>query len=1076
VRKYNNQVLKALLLAGSASTFAIAAPAMAQADVDCSLTPNDPACESTRIVVTGSRIAGDFESTSPMVTVSEGILEQSATSAIESNLNRLPQFVPAQTPTGGADIQPTATNTPGAATISLRGVGANRNLVLIDGRRGTPSNASGVVDISTIPSAAIERIEVISGGASATYGADAIAGVTNFILKKNFEGLELDGSASITQEGDNFEYSLSGIMGADFDDGRGNVSIAMSMNTREANYQRDRSWYRDLWADPNVGGTQFFIPAPGVSFEPGTVADYRTIFPNAPAAPGNVTVYFRPDGQAFTIGANPAPTQPAQNFGNSFAPLDDPRFKQTINGAVGANNTNLYLILPLTRYNMFMRGNYEITDNIGVFAQGLFSHVETYTRNEPSPAVNGWTVNIDPTQIDAGLLPPQLETLLASRTRPVVAGEAGYITPVAGQPAPTQPRVSAANDTFRLQSLLADDRETFTDVMTYNMTAGLEGTIPGTNFSWEAFVSHGISATQSRQTGINSLSRFQAVVGAPNFGQGFIQQGNAGSPNFLFGSSTATCTSGLNFYNPPAGGFSEDCLEAIRADLKNRSEVEQTIAEFNISGGLFELPAGEVGIAVGGSFRQLDYEFVNDTLTTQGRSFLDQAQGIYPSGNVYAGYDTHELYGELLIPLLSDIPGIQQLNLEVGGRMSDYNTTGTSYTYKILGDWEVTDWMRIRGGYNRAERAPNIGELFLAAQQTFGANSVGDVCSLANPNSFSANQVGDAFAGGNANGALVQQVCRIQMEATGNVDADDEYYAGVQSPAGAGNAFPTTVGNINLRPEKGSTWTAGVVLTSPFDNELLSRLRLSVDWFDIKIDDAIGEEAVGLVVQRCYDPALNPAFASGNAATIAASPNCLLSPRNATGALGNVQRTFVNGGEVHVQGIDAALNWGFDVGPGAVSLGVNANYLIDFESRGTPSLPLVDYVGTTGTTQNGLNAVSYEYRILGNLGYAVGPVFLGLQWEHKPAVEDALEAITGTATPTTGFPSYNLFHLNGTYALTDDVNLRFGVDNLLNEAPPLGGINTAANPSLGQLSGGGFNSNQYDTNGRRFYFGANLKF
>src|SRR5690606_27141103 len=144
--------------------------------------------EAPPIIVTGSRIQRqDYNANSPTVTVDEALLENSSTAAVEVNLNKLPQFTPAQTPTAGGDIQPTATNTPGAATISLRGLGSNRNLVLLDGRRSTPSNASGVTDISTIPAAAIERVEIISGGASATYGADAIAGVTNFILKKNFQ-------------------------------------------------------------------------------------------------------------------------------------------------------------------------------------------------------------------------------------------------------------------------------------------------------------------------------------------------------------------------------------------------------------------------------------------------------------------------------------------------------------------------------------------------------------------------------------------------------------------------------------------------------------------------------------------------------------------------------------------------------------------------------------------------------------------------------------------------------------------------------------------------------------------------
>jgi iron complex outermembrane recepter protein len=1030
----NQRVFKALLLAGGASAIGMAFPAMAQ---------DDNAEEEDRIVVTGSRIATqDYNSNSPMVTVDSSLLEQSSTSAIESNLNRLPQFTPSKTPTQGGDIQPTATNTPGGATISLRGIGANRNLVLIDSRRGTPGNASGVVDISTIPSAAIERVEIISGGASATYGADAVAGVTNFILRDNFEGLELDGQIGITQEGDGFEYQIGGIMGSDLADGRGNVSIAMSINTREANYQRDRSWYREQWADPNIGGTQFFIPAPGFS-SAGNLPDYRTVFPNAPASPPSTTVYFDPQGRAFTIGANGT----NQNFGNSRAPLSDPRYKSSINGAVGTNNTNLYLILPLKRYNMLARGNYEINDWIGVFGQASFSHVSTYTRNEPGPAVNGWTVNIDPTRINLNELPADMRTLLASR------------------PSPNAP--------FTVQALLFDDRETFTDVTTFNMTAGLQGSVPGTDFAWEAFVSHGLSETYAKQTGIYSLARFQTVMSAPNFGRGFSAQGNQGAPNFGFGASRATCTSGLNLFSPPANGFSNDCLEAIRADLKNRGQMTQTIAEANISGSLFDLPAGSVGIALGASFREQHYEFDNDTLTTQGRSFQDQALGIYPSGNVDASYDTHELYGELLIPLLSDIPLIQQLNLELGGRWSDYSTTGTSYTYKILGDWEVTDWLRFRGGYNRAERAPNLGELFLAAQQTFGVNTAGDPCSLANPLAFSANQTGDAFAGGNANGARVQAICRIQMEASGNPTADDDYYAGVQGNGTFGFAFPTTVGNPNLVPEVADTWTAGMVINSPFESAALSRLRLSLDWFSIKVDKAIGEQTVAIALQQCYDPALNPAFAGSNA-DVAASQFCQLVPRNATGALGNVSRTYVNNGRFKVSGIDLQLDWGADIGPGAVNLNVIGNYLMDFKSSGLPVLPLVDYTGTLGTAENGLNGGNYEYRVFTTLGYTMGPAYIGLQWQYQPSIEDTGEALAPTAT--SGYPSYSLFNLNTSYTLSDTVRLRFGVDNLLNKAPPTGGVNTAANPALGQLAGGAFNTLYYDTNGRRFYLGANFQF
>ncbi len=174
--------------------------------------------------------------------------------------------------------------------------------------------------------------------------------------------------------------------------------------------------------------------------------------------------------------------------------------------------------------------------------------------------------------------------------------------------------------------------------------------------------------------------------------------------------------------------------------------------------------------------------------------------------------------------------------------------------------------------------------------------------------------------------------------------------------------------------------------------------------------------------------------------------------------------------------IDIALDLGVDVGPGTVNLNVLANYLIGFESAGLPTNPMVDFVGTGGTTENGLNAGSYEYRVLTTLGYTWDGFYLGMQWQHLPAIEDATEAQFGISTPTTGYPSYNLFNLNGSYAVTDAINLRFGVDNLFNKRPPLGNRNVSLDGTGPTLPGGSFNTLFYDTNGRRFYFGANLQF
>ena len=488
----------------------------------------------------------------------------------------------------------------------------------------------------------------------------------------------------------------------------------------------------------------------------------------------------------------------------------------------------------------------------------------------------------------------------------------------------------------------------------------------------------------------------------------------------------------------------------------------------------------------------MDYEFINDTLTTQGRSFLDQALGIYPSGDAFGFIDVKEVYGEMLVPILADIPFIQEFNLELGGRMSDYSTTGTSYTYKVLGDWRVNDWLRFRGGYNRSERAPNIGELFLAAQQTFGINNRGDVCSTLNPNVFSANPATNA---GGAGGALdVEATCRALMDMASD-GAAEQYYGSpnlgtvttTQATGSFGFAFPTLVGNENLVPEKADTWTAGVVVNSPFASGALSRLRLSVDFYDITIKDTIGAQTVGAVQQQCYDPAFNPLItgASGSeAAARAAAMNqfCQLVPRNGTGALGNVKITYANSGRVHLRGIDAQVDYGLDVGPGSLTFNSVLNYQMDFETSALfPDLPTIDYVGTTGAGENGLNANVFEYRLFTTVGYNLGPARIGLQWQHYPSLEDGGEASTPGGTPNTApYPSYNLFSLNGSYSINDAMNVRFGVDNLFNKAPPVGAFNpnvtaeTAA--QNGQLAGGGFLTGVHDTNGRRFYVGANIQF
>jgi iron complex outermembrane receptor protein len=1054
-------VLLALLLGTTLMTASFATQALAQDNEDEEFLLED-------MVVTGSRILrNNMDSASPIVTVDERLFDQSSTLAIETQLNKLPQFTPTiDIPTSGGDIQPTARNTPGEATIALRGLGANRSLVLVNGRRGTPSNGMGVMDINTIPIAAIEYVEAISGGASAVYGADAMAGVVNFIMKDDFVGLEIDAQAGINQEGDNFEYQVSGVWGSDLADDRGNVMMAFSYNNRDDALQGDRDWYREAWADPSKAGTQFWAPYTAIGFG----------FSNLPTAAAlneamgvtgftdpvlNVTVYDDFKGNAFTgfgmactpVSATGVPAAEAAGIIDNYAA------KVQNNGCLGYNNIKNYLIFPMDRYNMYTQGNFEITDRIGVWGQAYFSNVNTHTIQEPGViTTTGENVPIYP-EYNREALPDELLDILDSR------------------PDPDAP--------FGLQWTLPRNRETLSSTQTFNVTGGFEGLIPGIEWTWEAFYSYGQTSTFSQGLGYASLERTRTVVGGvidyaddgspifydgyKNFGQGFEMVGNEEGGGV--GGATVTCTSGFNPF--VESGITEDCWDAIKADIKTHMIMEQTIWEANTQGRILDLPAGELRGAIGISHRKNVFKFISETINSEGVSFNDQILGLNPAQDSFGKIGVKEYYAELLIPVLSDLPFIKQLNLELGGRYSDYNTTGGSETYKILADWRANDWLRFRGGYNRAERAPNIAELFLNPEMIFAAYSGGDPCSTLNVNSYSANP--DL----NPNYYEVITLCGEKMEGTGNPDADFEYYgddyrviredpslATNQPTATFGFLWPINVGNPNLTPEVADTWTLGAVFNSDFDDPWLSDLRVSIDYYSIEITDAIGQQSGGLVMRQCLDPLFNPTFDPD-------SPYCDGMPRDfRNGGVGQLRTSFYNNGAFETSGIDLNVNWGMDVGPGRLSVNANVNYLLDKSSTELSAVdPLIDYTGTFGPVQNGLNGNSYEWRTLTSIGYYWGDLNVTLRHDYKSSIE---QAVVAQGLPgSSGASGYHLFDLLGNYALTNNLWLRFGCENVLNEEPPVIGVNE--NDPNG-MYGGVFNAQNYDTVGRRFYLGARVNF
>jgi outer membrane receptor protein involved in Fe transport len=333
-----------------------------------------------------------------------------------------------------------------------------------------------------------------------------------------------------------------------------------------------------------------------------------------------------------------------------------------------------------------------------------------------------------------------------------------------------------------------------------------------------------------------------------------------------------------------------------------------------------------------------------------------------------------------------------------------------------------------------------------------------------------------------------------------------------RQPTGGGFAFSYAIGNqyyrehVNpnatpLKSEIADTWTAGAVIQAPFRSGPLSRLNLTVDYFNIKIKDPISAIGAGALLIRCVSPTYNPAAAGVSAggvgsaqsraaaqAAIQAStcPDIVRNPTVDQGNFGQLNSaqilgTYGNDGEIKLSGIDATLSWSSDVGPGTLFLNLNGNYMLDFKVQDFAGQPFVDYVGTTGTTALGVNSnASFEYRLFGTIGYNFGPANLSLQWQHIPKTEDGGEArfLNGLApagTDNAGLPTYDLFSLNGSYQVNDVVRLRFGIDNLFNRKPPITGIDVNVNPANGELPGGSY-SLLHDVQGRRFSFGATVRF
>lgn len=1027
--------------------------------------------EVEEVVVTGSRIVRrDFEANSPILTVDAERFEESSTIAIESVVNQLPQFVPAATQfesdgqgTGG--YLGGATRTPGASTLSLRGLGVNRNLVLLDGRRAMPVNANMAVNINTIPSAALERVETISGGASSVYGADAIAGVVNFVLRRDFEGVDLDVQWGQTAEGDGAEERVSALMGANFADGGGNVLLGLEHAKRGEIRLRDREFYRTGFADNTVEGTgritassldvggdnpiaQSAIDEVFSEVPPGTVSNTGSFFMNSDG-----TVYKDTSAGAYRY-SGPIPTPDVDGRTVWRKIMDDGQLQQ--------NRTHLQAQLPLERDSVFARAHIDMSDSVTVFAQALFSDSSSRAIGPVTPFIGGWRSSVPHGE---GLYEPSIDENGNTRPAYQAGGPLGLQCPAVGgctksQAFPTPPEIQLLLDNredpeadfeFGHNSNWAGGRTNVTDVTSYQATVGFEGELPNNDWTWELYGSHGQTRTESTFHGLGALERWRFVTRQPNYATGLQYTSNELGDGFAAG--TVTCTSGLPIVYG-VNGWSEDsvpskdCMGAVGATAKDNGHMQQTVGEFHLQGGAFDMPAGRLRFALGASYRKNTYEFLPDTLKTLD-SVVDMIAGVFPADASSGHTSATEAYGELLVPLLVDKPAAQALNLELGYRSSKNEPTKNVDSYKALLDWRIHDRVRFRGGRQTANRSPNVAELFQAQEQNFVFSARGDWCSESNPvNPLSPN------ANLNPNAAEARALCEALMGPAGA----QVYYASDQPDSPVQFRWVNLVGNPELEPETAETTTLGVVA------DINDRTTLSVDYWRIEISDMVTAEDIDALHTQCFDPITNPAFDPSHAAcqSIGRDPfDGSQSPHTAT---------YTNEGAIDAAGIDIQLDWTRDVGPGQITVNLLATVLDRMKTRPSQESEWNEWKGTSGPSDlSGVQGFSYDYRTLTTLGYSVGPWTTSVRWRHLPSIDSEALVVNpaGTQQPTN---SYDIFDVAGRYQVNGRWGFRYGIDNLFDKEPEI------TFPDATTSAAGSTNRNFYDILGRRYYLGLNIEF
>lgn len=1023
----------ALVLAGSA-----AAQTTTPADAESASTDQNqigapqtevpaPALEDTggEIVVTGSRISRPtLNSPIPVTSVSAADLTRTGAVVVGDVLNDLPSLRSTYSQANSTQF----IGTSGVNFLDLRGLGVTRTLVLVNGRRHiTGSEGDFLVDTNTIPTDLLDRVDIVTGGSSAVYGSDAMAGVVNFVLKRDFEGVTLNAQGGLSDEGDRGTYRVSGTFGKNFAEGRGNVALALEYNRQNLLTYSDRPELTGAF----TGRRQFqLVDSPAADNDTPNRTYLNRVRSFGYDNGGNFIAYngagigacgtgasaaCLANGYPRVFGFNTDGSLREYNYGTDFRPAGS----NNNNGGDGAILNDRGTLNPsLKRYVANLVGHFDVSDAFKPFVEAKFVRVESFNQGTPTFAQGGEQGTVAVTDDEGNVIGRRAATSGFDRQSigiPIFLDNP-YLQP--GAAATISSLLPAGATFFRLNRNNNDfgTRDEYDRRDTYRIVVGAEGTF---NEDWKYDFSVNYGEFRSRSTFYNNRINqnfYNAVDAVRNSAGEIVCRINQA------GVTDANCVP-LNVLGN--GAPSQAALNYINTNSARTGKATQFDVNANVVGDssqLFELPGGPVRFALGAEYRRETASYAYDDLVSSGATFLNAIPAFRPPS-----FEVKEAYGELELPLLRNMAFAEELTATGAVRVADYKgATGTVWAYNLGGIYAPIRDIKFRVNYSKAVRAPTLSDLYSSPTQNF--DGLEDPCDVNFINTGRANRVANCAAAGVPTGF-------------------------VNNAARAGSTEILSGGNDQLGEERSRSWTYGVIVQPSF----LPGLAITADYYDIKISNVIAAVDAQTILDACYDAAsLDNQFCG------------LINPRQANGEFAQpaLLQSTVNFAALEAKGIDmdVAYNHRFDADNRIAlrAVGTWVRTRTDFPYLDNPTQP-ERIKGELGDPIWNVNvSADYTHKNI-TLGYQLR--YIGRQsitdWEaqHDTAGVPALDP---NYADVVYYPRVFYHAVRGSIEVNDKFRLYGGVDNLTDKRPPYG------------LLGNGEDA-IYDNVGRFMYVGVSAK-